>query len=49
VESNKILNEFRYVKLANTMYRVLRNSRIPLFFIEKTTISSRYGTIEYKI
>ena len=32
----QILNESRYVKLVNTMYRVLRNSRIPLFLHRKS-------------
>src|SRR5437763_11760778 len=31
-----ILKESRYVRLANTMYRVLRNSRIPLFLHRKS-------------
>jgi hypothetical protein len=31
-----MLKESRYVKLANTMYRVLRNSRIPLFLHRKS-------------
>jgi hypothetical protein len=31
-----MLKESRYVRLANTMYRVLRNSRIPLFLHRKS-------------
>src|SRR6476620_2488365 len=31
-----MLKESSYVKLANTMYRVLRNSRIPMFFHRKS-------------
>ncbi|HEY6164216.1 MAG TPA: hypothetical protein VIW25_04860 [Nitrososphaeraceae archaeon] len=30
------MNESKYVKLANTMYRVLTNSRIPLFLHRKS-------------
>ena len=38
-----LLKESKYVRLANTIYRVLRNSRIPRFFIERTTIYLAYG------
>jgi hypothetical protein len=31
-----MLKESRYVRLANTMYRVLRNSKIPLFLYRKS-------------
>ena len=31
-----MLKESRYVKMANTMYRVLKNSRIPLFLHRKS-------------
>jgi hypothetical protein len=31
-----MLKESRYVRLANTMYRVLRNSRISLFLHRKS-------------
>ncbi|MGA9845538.1 MAG: transposase [Nitrososphaeraceae archaeon] len=31
-----MLKESKYVRLANTMYRVLRNSRIPLFLHRKS-------------
>ncbi|MGA9844725.1 MAG: hypothetical protein WBP64_09900 [Nitrososphaeraceae archaeon] len=31
-----MLKESRYVRLANTMYHVLRNSRIPLFLHRKS-------------
>ena len=31
-----MLKESRYVRLANTMYRILRNSRIPLFLHRKS-------------
>jgi transposase len=31
-----MLKESRYVRLANTMYRVLKNSRIPLFLHRKS-------------
>ena len=36
IQSIYLLNESRYVKLANTMYRVLRNSRIPMFLHRKS-------------
>ena len=36
IQSIYLLNESRYVKLANTMYHVLRNSRIPMFLHRKS-------------
>jgi len=41
-----MLKESRYVRLAYTMYRVLRNSRTPLF-LQRATMSSQCGSIWY--
>lgn len=44
-----MLKESRYVRLANTMFRVMKKARIPLFLRRKSVIIYSHGMAAFSI